>query len=387
MSVRVLRILAVTLSTLGILTLALTVERASAATPPIGLGTATSYAVLAGSTITNTGASELHGDRGLSPGTAVTGFPPGMLNGESHTADAEALQAQSDLTVAFVDAAGRTPETAVAAELGGSTFGPGVYVGPTLELTGSMTIDAGGDPDAVFLFKTNSTLVTGSDSSVVLIGDADPCNVYWLVNSSATLGTGTDFVGTVMALTSISANSGADVDGRLLARNGAVTFDDNVITRPECAVLPPGTTTSTTIAAETTVSTETTVPTETTVVDETTTTSTSSTTSIPPTVSTTSPSTPPTHPGRPGTPTGQGRPGGPTGPDSPGTPGTPTGLGSPGTPDAPTGPGSPGTPSGPGAPPTTLVATGSDMGTQIGIGLLALGGGVGILALRRRMTT
>ncbi|MEO6988593.1 MAG: ice-binding family protein, partial [Aquihabitans sp.] len=240
------------LSTLGILTLMLTVEKASAATPPVGLGTATGYAVLAGSTITNTGNSVVNGDLGLSPGTAVTGFPPGVLNGVEHTADAEALQAKSDLSVAYDDAAGRTPATSVAAELGGNTFAPGVYVGNTLGLTGTVTLDAGGDPDAVFVFQTNTTLITASNSSVVLLGDANVCNIYWQVGSSATLGTDTNFVGTIMASESISANTGAVVEGRLLALNGAVTLDDNVIDRPMCETLPPGSTTTSEVGATTT---------------------------------------------------------------------------------------------------------------------------------------
>ncbi len=340
LSVRLLRALAVVLSTLGLVTLTLTAEKASAATPPIGLGTASSYAVLAGSTITNTGPSVLNGDLGLSPGSAVTGFPPGLVNGASHTADGAAIQAQSDLTVAFVDAAGRTPETVVATELGGNTFLPGIYVGATLGLTGSMTLDAGGDPDAVFLFKSNSTLITASDSSVLLIGGADSCNVFWLVNSSATLGSGTDFVGTILALTSITAGSGADVDGRLLARNGAVTLDDNVITRPLCEALPPGTTTSTTID-----------PGSSTTIDPGTTTS-SSTTIDPGTTTTTIDS---------------------------GSPTTTTDLPSitlsrndQPTPDRSTG------------TATRLARTGSDLGTAVGLGLLTLGCGSGILALRRR---
>lgn len=348
MSSRVLHTVAVALAAVAILLFGFTATQASAATPPIGLGTATSYAVLAGSTITNTGPSVLNGDRGLSPGSDVTGFPPGTLNGTPHTADAEALQAQADLTVAYVDAAGATPATAVATELGGITFTPGTYTGATLGLTGTVTLDAGGDPDAVFLFKTSSTLITASNSSVVLIGAANPCNVYWQVSSSATLGTGTDFVGTVMALTSIAADTGADVEGRLLARNGEVTLDTNVITRPTCAVLPPGTTTTT---ATTTSSTPgSTIATSTTITPSSTTPPSSS---IPAATTTTTLVGGPTGSGGGGG--GGGRGGGGGG----GTPGTTTG---------------------------TLARTGSNLRPLAIGGLLTCAAGISIMAGRRRLT-
>jgi hypothetical protein len=210
---------------------------------PVGLGTAGSFAVLAGSTVTNTGPSVISGDVGVSPGSAITGFPPGIVvNGVFHAADAVAAQAQADLTTAYNDAAGRSPVTAVGPELGGQTLPPGVYGGGTLELTGTLTLDAEGDPEAVFIFQAASTLITASSSAVDLINGADPCNVFWQVGSSATLGTDTDFVGTVMALTSITAETRATVEGRLLARNGAVTLDTNTITRPECGPTTPPTT-------------------------------------------------------------------------------------------------------------------------------------------------
>jgi hypothetical protein len=216
---------------------------AQSAQAPVGLGTAGSFAVLAGSTVTNTGPSVISGDVGVSPGSAITGFPPGIVvNGVFHAADAVAAQAQADLTTAYNDAAGRSPVTAVGPELGGLTLAPGVYGGGTLELTGTLTLDAEGDPEAVFIFQAASTLITASSSSVDLINGADPCNVFWQVGSSATLGTDSDFVGTVMALTSITAETGATVEGRLLARNGAVTLDTNRITRPECDTTTPPTT-------------------------------------------------------------------------------------------------------------------------------------------------
>lgn len=201
----------------------------------VGLGTAAPFAVLAGSTVTNTGATTITGDLGVSPGSAVTGFPPGTVNGTTHTADAVALQAQADLVTAYNDAAGRTPVTAVATELGGTTLTAGVYGNDTLGLTGTLTLDAAGDPSSVFIFKAASTLITASNSNVALINGASACKVFWQVGSSATLGTGTKFVGNILALTSIALQTGATLDGRALARNAAVTLDTNVITTAGCA--------------------------------------------------------------------------------------------------------------------------------------------------------
>ncbi|MBC8091801.1 MAG: DUF3494 domain-containing protein, partial [Pseudonocardia sp.] len=208
--------------------------------PPVGLGTAESFAVLAGAAVTNTGPSVISGDLGVSPGTAVTGFPPGqVIDGVVHAADAVAAQARSDLTLAYDDAAGRTPVESVASELGGRTLPPGVYgaAGP-LALTGTVTLDAQGDPDAVFVLQAGSTLITATGSTVALIGAAQACNVFWQVGSSATLGTNTTFVGSILALTSVSVLTGSTVAGRVLARNGQVSLDTNVITRPDCAPVP-----------------------------------------------------------------------------------------------------------------------------------------------------
>ena len=225
---------------------------AEAAQPPVGLGSATSFAVLAGSTVTNTGPSVITGDLGVSPGSAITGFPPGQVIGAVHAADAVAGLAENDLTTAYNDAAGRTPVSAVPADLAGLVLVGGVYGGPTLGLTGTVTLDAQGDPSTVFVFQSASTLITASSSVVSLVNGADPCNVYWQIGSSATLGTNSTFVGTAMALTSITAQTSATVTGRLLARNGATTLDSNVITAPNCPVLTPATTTTTTVAAATT---------------------------------------------------------------------------------------------------------------------------------------
>lgn len=203
----------------------------------VDLGTAGSYVVLGGQTVTNTGPSVLGGDLGVSPGTAVTGFPPGVLNGTEHVADAQALAAQSDLTIAYDNAAGQATDTSVAGDLGGRTLTAGVHTASSsILLTGPLTLDAQGDPDAVFIFQIGSTLTTASGSSVVLLNGASSCNVYWQVGSSATLGTDTHFVGTIMALTSVTLDTGATVQGRALARNGAVTLDDNVLSSQTCEI-------------------------------------------------------------------------------------------------------------------------------------------------------
>ena len=226
----------------GAIALAMAGQPAGAATAPVGLGTAGSFAVLAGQTVTNTGPSSISGDLGVSPGTAVTGFPPGIVtNGTIHRADGVAAGAQSDLTTAYNDAAGRSPTANVPAFIGaGQTLAPGVYkASSSLDVGGSLTLDAGGDPNAVFIFQAPSTLVTDSASSVVLTGGAQACNVFWQVGSSATLGTNSALTGSILALTSISVQTGDTIAGRALARNGAVTLDDDTITTPSCLTTTP----------------------------------------------------------------------------------------------------------------------------------------------------
>ncbi|MEH1097547.1 ice-binding family protein, partial [Micromonospora sp. CPCC 205739] len=213
---------------------------ASAAEAPVGLGTAANFSVLAGSTVTNTGPSFLAQSLGVHPGDTAPGFPPGTVAGEIHLGDAVALQAKNDLTTAYNDAAGRTPFTNLPAELGGATLLPGVYRLGTAQLTGTLTLDSQGDPAAVFIFQIASTLITASNSSVVFINGASPCNVYWQVGSSATLGTGTRFQGNILAQTSITMNTGATLQGRALAQTGAVTLDTNTINAPVC-LQPTGT--------------------------------------------------------------------------------------------------------------------------------------------------
>ncbi len=209
---------------------------------PVPLGAASSYAALAGSTVTSTGFTTLNGDLGVWPGTSLTGFPPGMVSGTAHAGDAFAMSAQGDLTAAYNDAAGRQPPQALPADVGGETLAPGVYktgATPALGVTGTLTLDGRGDPNAVFVFEVGSALTTAVDSHVNLIGGAKPGNVFWQIGSSATLGTSSTFAGTILALTSISINSGVTLNGRALARNGAVTLIDDTINAPTASPPPP----------------------------------------------------------------------------------------------------------------------------------------------------
>jgi hypothetical protein len=205
----------------------------SAYATSINLGTAGSYAVLAGSTVTNTGSSVLTGDLGVWPGTAVTGFPPGMVTGGTINAgNAAAQTAESDLTTAYNTAMGLTrTSTLTGQNLGGMTLTPGVYFfASSAQLTGALTLNTLGNPNAVFVFQIGSTLTTASSSSVIFTSSMSDSNVYWQVGSSATLGTGTTFEGNILALTSITLTTGATIGcGSALAINGAVTLDTNVI--------------------------------------------------------------------------------------------------------------------------------------------------------------
>jgi Ice-binding-like/Chitobiase/beta-hexosaminidase C-terminal domain/Bacterial Ig-like domain len=202
---------------------------------PVGLGEADSFAVLGASTVTSAGVSTLTGNLGVSPGTAMTGFPPGTVNGTMHSADAAANQAQADLGAAYADAAGRTPAAPTTGTLGGQTFTRGVYKSATFGVAGKLTLDAQNDPTAVFIFQAGSTLTTAASSQVDLINGAQACNVFWQVGSSATLGASSAFAGNILALTSISMGSGVAMEGRALAHSGAVTLINDTITAPHCA--------------------------------------------------------------------------------------------------------------------------------------------------------
>src|ERR1035437_4561013 len=243
------------------------------------LDTAESFSVLGAAAVTNTGATVLNGDLGISPGNAssVTGFTfysspgPGILNGATHFADSTASQAKTDSTNAYDSLAGQGCDLNLTGQdLGGLTLTPGVYCfDSSAGLTGTLTLNALGDPNAVWIFKTGSTLVTHSGSSVAFIngGSGPGCNVFWQVGSSATLGTTTSFIGTIIAADDITLTTGATVNGRALARgvssDGTVTLDTNTITPIACALTPTPTPTSTPTPTPTPTDTPTVTPVET----------------------------------------------------------------------------------------------------------------------------
>jgi len=201
----------------------------------VDLRSAASFAVLAGSTVTNTGATTVTGDLGVSPLSAVIGFPPGTVVGTTHAADSAAAGAIADLTTAYNDAAGRTLcPVSVAGNLGGQTLAPGLYKSTSgLEISsGDLTLDAKGDANAVFIFQMVSTLDTAAGLHVILAGGAKASNIFWQVGSSATLGSNSILAGTIMADQSITLNTGATLVGRALARIGAVNLDTNIVTKP-----------------------------------------------------------------------------------------------------------------------------------------------------------
>jgi hypothetical protein len=223
--------------------LAIVCLQATAGAQRFSLGTAQSFGVLGGSTVTNTGPTVIHGNVGVSPGSAVTGFPPGIVvaPGTIHAGDAVALQAQNDVTTAYNVLAGMAPtQNLTGQDLGGKTLTPGVYFfSSSAQLTGSLTLNTLGNPDALFVFQIGSTLTTASASSVQFINGPDNCNVFWQVGSSATLGTTTSFKGNILANISDTLNTGSNVllSGRILARNGAVTLDSDNISIAGCALI------------------------------------------------------------------------------------------------------------------------------------------------------
>jgi hypothetical protein len=222
---------------------------ALAATQP-RLGTAANFAVLAGSAITNTGPTVISGGVGLFPGTAISGFPPGVAS-TRHQTDAVARGAKDAIVTAYNDLASWRPTRSLTGrDLGGMTLTPGVYTfSSSAQLTGTLTLSGNG----IFIFRTGSSLTTASNSRVLVTNGANGCGVYWKVGSSATLGSGTQFKGTIVALTSITMVTGATIlPGRALARNGAVTLDSNRISMPAGGCSATGTTSSTTTSTGTT---------------------------------------------------------------------------------------------------------------------------------------
>ncbi len=199
----------------------------------VNLASAGDYVILAGSTIANTGTSNVTGDVGLSPGTSVGGFPPGIMNGSQHINDVDANSAKLDLTTAYNNAAGRTvAPISVAGNIGGRTLAPGLYKSTSsLEISsGDLTLN--GNSNAIWIFQIASTLTTTAGRKVILSGGARAKNVYWQVGTSATLGTTSVFKGTIMVDQSITMNTGAILEGRVLARIGGVTLNGNTIVKP-----------------------------------------------------------------------------------------------------------------------------------------------------------
>jgi hypothetical protein len=234
-----------TISVLATLIVLAFASAAFAVSPkPVDLGRTSNFAVLAGSGITNTGATSVSGtaggDMGSSPTTTFVETGPVTTSGTKYIAESAVVdKAKEDLVSAYDDAKGRNFDATISADLGGKALTPGVYKSDTsMGLTGTLTLDAKGDPNAVFIFQIGSTLTTASASKIVLLNGTQACNVFWQVGSSATFGTKSSFVGHVFALTSITATTGASFNGQLLAQNGAVTLDTNIIVNDLCVAAP-----------------------------------------------------------------------------------------------------------------------------------------------------
>jgi hypothetical protein len=202
----------------------------------VSLGTAGNFVVLSGQTVTNTGFTIINGNVGLYPGSSITGFPPGVVNGVVHISDAVAAKAKEDLNAAYTDASKRSgAPIPLSGDLGGMTLHPGLYVSATsIELTsGDLTLDALGDENAIWVFQVGTTFVSMVNRKVILVGNARHDNVFWNIGSSATIGVGSVMVGNFLTQTSITVQTGASMEGRFLTQVGSVTFDSNKVNRPK----------------------------------------------------------------------------------------------------------------------------------------------------------
>lgn len=236
-------------ATLGVAVAALVLPSIGlAAAKPPDLGTAAGYALVANTTITNTGVTLIDGNLAL-VGPSVTGFGPGVVTGRKDIGNAAASRAEADVLAGHHDATGAAPVTEMAGDLGGKTLFPGVYhFGVAATLHGTLTLDGQGKTNPLFIFQIGSTLTTGTAARVTLIRGAAGCAVFWAVGSSATIGTATSLQGNLMALVSITMNTGASIGvgggrngGRAFAQNGAITLDTNTVIAPSgsCAAPAP----------------------------------------------------------------------------------------------------------------------------------------------------
>jgi len=205
----------------------------------VTLGAASPFSVLGASTVTNTGTSVVIGDLGLSPGTSVTGFPPGIIVGTEHVTDTTAAAAQIAAQAAYTCLTGLTPTSVLGADIGSTLIMPGVYTfASSATITGPVTLNGGGDPNAYFVFIIPTTLTTATSASVVLTNSAQAGNIYWLVGTSATIGISTTMIGTIIADQSVTMNTSATLIGKAFALNAAITLDTNIVNTVPCTINP-----------------------------------------------------------------------------------------------------------------------------------------------------
>ncbi|GAA4657579.1 ice-binding family protein [Arthrobacter cryoconiti] len=220
-------------------TIAVTAGAGGPHTSPVALGSAGSYLVLGGGGITSTGTTSVGGDIGVGPGSAIVGFPPGIVAGTTHTGDAAATQAQTDSLTAYNDAAARTPTAPnFAGDQNGKTLTPGVYhTAAAFALTGTLTLDAGGDPNAVFIFQVDAALNTAAASTIQLTNGAQANNVFWQVLGAAGTGASSTFAGTILAQGAITLGANTNITGRALTHTSAITLTTNTLTNPAAPVV------------------------------------------------------------------------------------------------------------------------------------------------------
>ncbi|MBJ7331917.1 MAG: DUF3494 domain-containing protein, partial [Solirubrobacteraceae bacterium] len=206
---------------------------------PVDLGDAESYSVLAGFSVTSTGPTAMSESLGVSPASALAGTP--IVLGETHLGDAAAATAKTSLDAAYGDAALRPGVPFGTADLIGKTYTAGVYNTPAAMgfSGGTLTLDGGGNPDAVFIFQIGGALTAAAATNVALVDKAQACNVFWVVGGSVTFGAAARFTGTLMADVGITVGANTRVDGRLMADDGAITMDSNAIHTARCATPPP----------------------------------------------------------------------------------------------------------------------------------------------------